>query len=227
MARLAHGYTNRTRRVRVGVGRGVEKHYDGFDACFRAQTEFTCLRHLSGRFRVPEVLSYDPTAPKIVLREHVGTNGQELLAKGEGASVLRMIGSCLATLQSFHPSLVPSLDGSGPVIVHGDFGPQNILCAPGQTSVSAVLDWEFAHVGSPIEDVAWAEWIVRMHHSDVVDDLPELFSAADLTFSWADRQASMVTQCKRYIARCEEEGGSNAAAAAWVRRLRTTETWHE
>jgi hypothetical protein len=26
--------------------------------------------------------------------------------------------------------------------------------------VTAVLDWEFAHLGQPVEDLAWAEWIV-------------------------------------------------------------------
>jgi len=26
------------------------------------------------------------------------------------------------------------------------------------------VDWEWAHAGNPIEDLAWCEWIVRMHH---------------------------------------------------------------
>src|SRR5450755_3748290 len=29
--------------------------------------------------------------------------------------------------------------------------------------ITAVLDWEWAHAGEPVEDLAWCEWIVRMH----------------------------------------------------------------
>lgn len=38
-------------------------------------------------------------------------------------------------------------------IVHGDYRPANILIDDGR--VSAVLDWEFAHTGDPVEDVGW------------------------------------------------------------------------
>ena len=40
------------------------------------------------------------------------------------------------------------------MIVHGDFGPQNVLIAG--DNISALLDWEFAHAGQPVEDLAWA-----------------------------------------------------------------------
>lgn len=42
---------------------------------------------------------------------------------------------------------------TGHAIVHGDYRPANILIRDGR--VSAVLDWEFAHPGDPIEDVGW------------------------------------------------------------------------
>lgn len=35
-----------------------------------------------------------------------------------------------------------------------DFGPQNVLLDPGTFAVTAVVDWEFAHVGDPVEDLA-------------------------------------------------------------------------
>ena len=37
--------------------------------------------------------------------------------------------------------------------MHGDYRPANILVVDGQ--LSAVLDWEFAHVGDPAEDLGW------------------------------------------------------------------------
>jgi len=39
------------------------------------------------------------------------------------------------------------------VVVHGDAGPGNFLHSSGE--VSAVLDWELAHLGDPMEDLAW------------------------------------------------------------------------
>ncbi|MGR3322497.1 MAG: phosphotransferase family protein [Sagittula sp.] len=38
-------------------------------------------------------------------------------------------------------------------IVHGDYRPANIMVEDGR--VSAVLDWEFAHEGDPMEDLGW------------------------------------------------------------------------
>ncbi len=38
-------------------------------------------------------------------------------------------------------------------LVHGDFRIGNILVGP--SGLTAILDWEFAHIGDPLEDVAW------------------------------------------------------------------------
>jgi len=40
-----------------------------------------------------------------------------------------------------------------PVLVHGDFRTGNFLVTP--DGLSAILDWEFAHWGSPYEDLTW------------------------------------------------------------------------
>jgi aminoglycoside phosphotransferase (APT) family kinase protein len=42
-----------------------------------------------------------------------------------------------------------------PALVHGDFRSGNILVG-GDGAVLALLDWEMAHVGDPMEDLAWA-----------------------------------------------------------------------
>lgn len=39
------------------------------------------------------------------------------------------------------------------VLCHGDLGPGNFLHADGR--VTALLDWEFAHLGDPMDDLAW------------------------------------------------------------------------
>jgi aminoglycoside phosphotransferase (APT) family kinase protein len=42
---------------------------------------------------------------------------------------------------------------SVPVVVHGDFRNGNIIVGP--DGVRAVLDWELAHLGDPLEDLGW------------------------------------------------------------------------
>ena len=46
------------------------------------------------------------------------------------------------------------LDRVGRVsLVHSDLNPKNVLVDPGTLEVTAVLDWEFAHAGSPYADL--------------------------------------------------------------------------
>jgi aminoglycoside phosphotransferase (APT) family kinase protein len=42
---------------------------------------------------------------------------------------------------------------SAPVVVHGDFRNGNLIVGP--DGVRAVLDWELAHAGDPVEDLGW------------------------------------------------------------------------
>jgi hypothetical protein len=220
--RLPHGYTNQTRRV----GEGIEKRYEGFDSLVRYEREFTCLTGLAGRCPLPEILEFDPSMPRLVVSEIHGRHGQELMDDGRSAQVLRLIGSQLSSLQSIDPATLSGLSGMGDVIVHGDFGPQNLLFSLDPIQVSGVLDWELAHRGSAVEDLAWAEWIVRTHHRDAFEDLPELFAGSGLSFSWSDRQSAMVLQCHRHLAYCEASG-LDAVGWEWRQRLEVTEGWNE
>jgi Phosphotransferase enzyme family len=47
---------------------------------------------------------------------------------------------------------IPSYDGP-PVLVQGDTGPGNFMYLDGR--VTAVVDWELAHLGDPMDDIAW------------------------------------------------------------------------
>jgi aminoglycoside phosphotransferase (APT) family kinase protein len=47
---------------------------------------------------------------------------------------------------------IPPYDGP-PVLVQGDTGPGNFMYLGGR--VTAVVDWELAHLGDPMDDVAW------------------------------------------------------------------------
>ena len=51
------------------------------------------------------------------------------------------------------------------VVCHGDVGPGNFLTDG--TRVTALLDWEFVHIGDPMDDLAWLAF--RGHHMN--DDI--------------------------------------------------------
>ena len=138
--------------------------------------------------------------------------------------VLALVGSLLVRVQQIDPATVPGLSGTGSVIVHGDFGPQNVLIADDR--IDALLDWEFAHIGRPIEDLAWSEWIVRTHHPSARDSLDALFEAARVRPPWDERHAAMVQRCVQ-LERQTERGNTTEVATLWRDRCAQTEAWTE
>jgi aminoglycoside phosphotransferase len=218
---LRHGYTNRTVRLPADQ---VEKLFEGPDRFERWATERACVAALAPFLPVPGLVGLDRHAPSLRLREAPGRHGQDLLDAGRRSEVLRLAGEVLRHLQALSPSAVPELAGSGPVIVHGDFGPQNLLIHQGY--VSALFDWEFAHVGQPVEDLAWAEWIVRMHHPTAHDALGDLLQASDLSFGWSERHTAMVDRCRQLLVVCERNRRPGTVQL-WRHRLHQTEQWAE
>jgi aminoglycoside phosphotransferase len=219
--RLPHGYTNFTRRLAGGL---VEKTYDGPRRWDNARRELACLTSLAGRLPVPSVVQHDVGVPRLTITELPGTHGQDLLDAGHHTAVLKLVGSALAELQRIEIGSVPGIDGSGAVIVHGDFGPQNMLLDLSSNTVTGIVDWESAHVGDPIEDLAWAEWVVRAHHPDAVNALDALFTGAGQQPPWSARHAAMLRQVRAVLAYCES-AGMDRSADDWRDRLRTTERW--
>jgi len=109
---------------------------------------------------------------------------------------------------------------------HGDFGPQNILFTADAEDVVGVLDWEFAHEGSPIEDIAWCEWIVRMHHPGAATQLTVFFEAFGTRPTWQARHAEMLRRCASLQELCRRWGDHNGVAL-WNSRLDATLAWVE
>jgi Ser/Thr protein kinase RdoA (MazF antagonist) len=213
--RLPHGYTNES----WADGDEVHKHYVGIDAATRMRTEIEALRSMSGLVPTPELLAIDEPDMTVTFARVAGRHGQELIDEGQAAAVLAAAGRMLRRL---HGSAAP--DGS--VVVHGDYGPQNLLVDPVSYDVVAVLDWEFSHRGAAVEDVAWAEWIVRMHHAAAVPELDALFDGYGDRPPWADRQAVMVSRCEGFRAAAEQAGHAQPQRL-WAERLATARGWHE
>jgi tRNA A-37 threonylcarbamoyl transferase component Bud32 len=220
--RLPHGYSNFTRLV----GGHVEKTYDGPLRRGNATRELACLTALTGHLPVATVIHHDLSVPQLTLNVVPGSHGQDLLDAGHASQVLRLVGCTLAALHEVPLGTVRGLDGEGSVIVHGDFGPQNMLFDLEADCVTGVLDWESAHFGNPIEDLAWTEWIVRMHHHDAIDALDELFAAAAQRPVWSERHRAMIRQVRSVLAYCESVR-MDPAAGEWRDRLRCTNAWTE
>ncbi|MER5213995.1 phosphotransferase [Streptomyces sp. NPDC002838] len=230
MRALRHGYTNRT----VGDGAVVEKTYDGPDAAARLRCERALLPRLRGRVPVPPLLRADDHT--LTLGFAPGVPGQELLDAGHAEEVLR---SCGEVLRRVHATPADVLEaeadhaggGAGRtdhVLVHGDFGPHNALFDPSSFQVTAVVDWEFAHLGDPVEDLAWCEWIIRMHHPEHVDALGDFYDAYGGTApTWSTRRAAMLAKCAWYREFCQRWDPSGPGVRQWEERAGITGAWQE
>lgn len=60
------------------------------------------------------------------------------------------------------------------VLVHSDFNPKNLLVDPESLELTGVLDWEFAHAGSPYTDLGNLTRFER--HPDLVESLVAAWS---------------------------------------------------
>ncbi len=82
-------------------------------------------------------------------------------AKGPAVHALEGLREMLGRLKGTFPAVefaIAWLEKRWPkddrtVLVHGDFRTGNFLVAP--DGLAAILDWEFAHCGSPYEDLSW------------------------------------------------------------------------
>lgn len=160
--------------------------------------------------------------------EHVkGVHGQELIQAGHAAAVLRSCGETLREIQSVNAADVfPDVPGMfQSVVVHGDYGPNNMLFDPVTFATTAVLDWEWAHPGDPVEDVAWCEWIIRMHHPDAVHALEHLFVGYGNRPPWERRQAAALAKCHSMLALPRAGGTSAPGARRWQRNIEITASW--
>jgi aminoglycoside phosphotransferase (APT) family kinase protein len=215
---MRHGYTNVTER-RDGA---VYKTYDGPDARARCAAEVRALTQLHGVVPVPAVISNRPAV--LVTAYVAGEHGQDLLDAGRAHEVLTGCGTMLRQLHEVDPAVFGAAAESG-VIRHGDFGPNNILFDPETMAVTAILDWEFSGIGAAIEDIAWCEWIVRMHHPDAVTALPAFFNAYGWTPPWEERKRVMLARCRWLEFFCKRWDPNSGSVHQWQARTVTTATW--
>lgn len=195
MKPLPHAYTNNTTRNDTVV----KKVYEGPDSTGRCGREAAVLRALPEMLPLPRLLDVHPGELEMTFLP--GVHGQELIADGRAVEVLR---ACGRMLRRIHSIDLDAVCGSGPhpsgaVLVHGDYGPNNVLLDPGGQQVTAVLDWEWAHVGDRLEDLAWCEWVMRTIHPGHLDALDGFFDAYGYRPSWSARHQVMISKCQELV----------------------------
>lgn len=73
-------------------------------------------------------------------------------------------------------------------LVHGDYKPGNVLLEDDQ--VSAVLDWETAHLGDPMEDLGWVTNPLRAYEHSIAG----AWEPPDLLRRWAERTGMAIDE---------------------------------
>jgi aminoglycoside phosphotransferase (APT) family kinase protein len=210
----------------------VTKAYQGPDAARRCAREAGVLQRLAGPAAaagvpVPGLLGRDGGRLKMAFLP--GVPGQELVEAGQAGAVLRACGQMLARIHAIDPAAagLDGQDGRDGVLVHGDYGPNNVLLDQHAEAVTAVLDWEWAHCGDRVEDLAWCEWIIRMHHPEETAALGELWAGYSWQPDWPQRQQAMAAQCRALAQFCERWEPGGPGVAQWQQRLAITESWTE
>lgn len=94
---------------------------------------------------------------------------------GLGSRVLRAMGKVLRSVQRVDCARFGVATGTG-VVIHGDFAPYNVLVTEDGTEIRAIVDWEAAHVGDPLVDLAWCEWQCQRLFPRHGYALPHLFA---------------------------------------------------
>ncbi len=118
------------------------------------------IRHLATWHRLdPRELNLPSYGPVLSSREHQRLNLEHMnrQARAEGGEIEPLLRISLDFLERKLP------DYEGPtVLLQGDTGPGNLMFENGK--VTGVVDWELAHFGDPMDDIAWVTWRTTQHN---------------------------------------------------------------
>ena len=218
---FSRGYTNSCTLTDAGH---VSKVFHGSSAELRCDNERICLKVLEKLLPVPKLIFQ--TSISIEMQLLCGQNGEEKLEEGQAEIVLYETGRILRRVHEQSLKGIAHLDGNGPVLVHGDFGPQNLLFSEARNEVVGILDWEWAHFGNPVEDLAWVEWIIRTHHPGFISALSKFFEGYGTRPSWAERKALIIERCELLRTVDPIDRGSDASRdSLWLNRIDIIKSW--
>jgi aminoglycoside phosphotransferase (APT) family kinase protein len=108
-------------------------------AATRPRLAGDCGRALARIHRIPP-----EQVPGLEARDELAHWRDQLDESGQAHPAFEL---AIRWLEDHRPPEVP------PVVVHGDFRNGNLIVGP--DGIRAVLDWELAHLGAPLEDLGW------------------------------------------------------------------------
>lgn len=127
-----------------------------------------------------------------------GITGDMAVEAGIVTTLLKEMGRFLRKLHNIPIEVVADiLPGEGPVIVHGDFAHYNCILNNEGTELLAILDWEAAHLGNPVTDIAWCEWQFRNRFPRYEWAINSLFEGYGEIPSWELRQGALQNHLKQ------------------------------
>jgi aminoglycoside phosphotransferase len=117
------------------------------------------IRHLATWHRLdPSNLDLPSFKPVLSARDHQKRIVRQMRAQAmAGGDPIEPI---LRISLDFLERKLPDYQGPT-VLVQGDTGPGNFMYENGK--VSGVIDWELAHLGDPMDDIAWLTWRTTQH----------------------------------------------------------------
>jgi aminoglycoside phosphotransferase (APT) family kinase protein len=94
------------------------------------------------------------------MRDHQAAQVAEFRRTFEAEDAKRPVDALSWYLLELLETLLPDVNEPA-VLVQGDTGPGNFMYADGE--VTAIIDWELAHLGDPMDDIAWLSWRTVQH----------------------------------------------------------------
>ncbi|HAQ58487.1 MAG TPA: hypothetical protein DCR32_05655 [Opitutae bacterium] len=223
---LKYGFTNSTRLQ----GESVIKHFKANSSEDGYTNEVKALGVLSGKLPIPELISSDSEQKKIRTKLVAGIHAADITDSISINQVHQRCGELLANLHALPVDLFPQTPNSpDDVIVHGDFNTKNILVSKSDHAIVALLDWEQVHLGKPLEDICWYEWVLRRNDSsnDVSDQLKHFYIGYGTQPSWADRHQGILDRLNSIIDGLKDDNEPTDAIEYWMKLLKEAEAFQE
>jgi aminoglycoside phosphotransferase (APT) family kinase protein len=119
------------------------------------------ITHIAAWHRTPaRTLDLPSFQPVKSVREHQLDQLAGIRRSFEEADAQHPIDALARLELELLESKLSDFDGE-PVLVQGDTGPGNFMYADGR--ITAIVDWELAHLGDPMDDIAWLSWRATQH----------------------------------------------------------------